>query len=177
MPITAKGLASPTSSSARSACSRRAIPIIRPRFLPTSTPTNPHLYVLPSRADPLSQTDPWGLDPAVYVQEGYDGFSGNGDQFQNLDQYAQFNHHQNQPHTSSFRNPPGPPTPPTHPPLSGQQGHSHLNDIAPRKLPNEPQHGDATKIDADQAARTGSISEDDDMTPAQSRRKAQNRAA
>ena len=119
----------------------------------------------------------------IITQEVYDQFP-NGiphEQFQNFDGFVQFN-----PAAPSF---PGPPTPPNsipaaHAPSGVQSGPGPVNvngnggggpqphsvaDIIP--LTNK-------SIDLDeQTRRQASNSEDDDLTPAQSRRKAQNRAA
>ncbi|KAI0431801.1 hypothetical protein F5Y09DRAFT_303845 [Xylaria sp. FL1042] len=97
--------------------------------------------------------------------EIYESFPSH-DQFpQNFDQYPQFNHNQ------TF---PGPPTPPNLS-LHGQN-HTGTNGTHQSKggqtdiLP-------LTKQDPDTNRQTGSNSEEDDLSPAQSRRKAQNRAA
>ncbi|KAI1493971.1 hypothetical protein F4809DRAFT_660304 [Biscogniauxia mediterranea] len=107
--------------------------------------------------------------------EVYENFQ-NHDQFQqNFDQYGQFNQ------TQTFPGPPGPPTPPTHHSIhsqnqvqvngvngngSQQQVKNHQADILPLAKP-----------DPDANRQTGSNSDEDELTPAQSRRKAQNRAA
>ncbi|KAK7748393.1 AP-1-like transcription factor [Diatrype stigma] len=96
----------------------------------------------------------------------YEGFQ--NDQFQNFDQYGQYNH-QPQP---AFQGPPGPPTPPTQP-LTGQN-RLQVNGAA-KGLQPQVDVISLTKADPDR--QTGSNSDDDDLTPAQSRRKAQNRAA
>ncbi|KAL2020226.1 hypothetical protein VTK56DRAFT_8652 [Thermocarpiscus australiensis] len=90
------------------------------------------------------------------------------DQFQNFDGYVQFNH------APPF---PGPPTPPgQHPAAAAAQpvnGVVHQPGPAAEILP-------VSKLDPDdqgQNRKQGSNSEEDDLTPAQSRRKAQNRAA
>ncbi|KAK5654418.1 hypothetical protein OQA88_7328 [Cercophora sp. LCS_1] len=87
--------------------------------------------------------------------------------FQNFDNYVQFNAQQ------AF---PGPPTPPgQHPaavpavqPINGaaRQPHPAADAVAVTKAESE-----------EQSRRQGSNSEEDELTPAQSRRKAQNRAA
>ncbi|KAK0729682.1 hypothetical protein B0H67DRAFT_4911 [Lasiosphaeris hirsuta] len=88
------------------------------------------------------------------------------DQFQNFDNYVQFNA------TQTF---PGPPTPP------GQHPAQSVNGA--RQPPPPPASAAellaaATKAENDeQNRRQGSNSEEDELTPAQSRRKAQNRAA
>ncbi|KAI0971988.1 hypothetical protein F4678DRAFT_460818 [Xylaria arbuscula] len=100
--------------------------------------------------------------------EIYDSFP-NHDQFpQNFEQYPQFNHNQ------TFPGPPGPPTPPNIS-LNGQN-HTGTNGTHQAK----GGHTDIlplTKQDPDLNRQTGSNSEEDDLSPAQSRRKAQNRAA
>ncbi|KAI1322639.1 hypothetical protein F5Y16DRAFT_415823 [Xylariaceae sp. FL0255] len=102
--------------------------------------------------------------------EIYDAFQ-NHDHFQhqNFEQFTQFN-----PQQQGFSGPPAPPTPPNMP-MHNQNG-SALNDI------HEPDNRQAdalhiTKSDPDMNRQTGSNSDEDDLTPAQSRRKAQNRAA
>ncbi|KAK3383557.1 hypothetical protein B0T24DRAFT_53632 [Lasiosphaeria ovina] len=85
------------------------------------------------------------------------------DQFQNYDNYVQFNA---QP---AF---PAPPTPPgQHPAVQPVNGATHPTGAAGDLLP-------LTKAETDeQSRRQGSNSDEDELTPAQSRRKAQNRAA
>ncbi|KAI0130088.1 bZIP transcription factor [Xylariales sp. AK1849] len=83
------------------------------------------------------------------------------DQFQNFENYAQFNHQQ--PHSFTGRQ--RPPTPPNHHTIAGQ---TQQADILPLTKPDPDKNG---------LGGAGSNSDDDDMTPAQSRRKAQNRAA
>ncbi|KAI0172730.1 hypothetical protein GGR52DRAFT_419520 [Hypoxylon sp. FL1284] len=102
----------------------------------------------------------------------YDGFQ-NNDQFQpNYEQYAQFNHQQ-----QTFPGPPGPPTPPTHP-MHNQNGQnqSQVNGVSGSKSASADILPMA-KPDPDGNRATASNSDEDDLTPAQSRRKAQNRAA
>ncbi len=108
----------------------------------------------------------------IITQEVFDQFP-NGlspEQFQNFDNYVQqFNPSQ------AF---PGPPTPP------GQQLPVHPA-AAPAPVPGLVHQPSAqsemlpvTKVEVDeQTRRQGSNSEEDDLTPAQSKRKAQNRAA
>ncbi|CAJ2503933.1 Uu.00g113270.m01.CDS01 [Anthostomella pinea] len=103
--------------------------------------------------------------------EVYENFQNNDAFQQNFDQYGQFNNQ-----TQSFPGPPGPPTPPTHP-LHGQHA-AQVNGAQPVKnhsaelLPSAKPDPDGNR------GQAGSNSDDDgDMTPAQSRRKAQNRAA
>ncbi|KAK1758420.1 fluconazole resistance protein 3 [Echria macrotheca] len=89
--------------------------------------------------------------------------------FQNFDSYAvQFNAQQ------PF---PGPPTPPgPHPAAAVQQ--QPTNGAVPPPMPIPGDVTPATKIEnEEQARRQGSNSDEDELTPAQSRRKAQNRAA
>lgn len=101
--------------------------------------------------------------------EVFDGFQ-NPDHFQNFDQYAQLNHAA----APNFPGPPGPPTPPTHP----MHGQGHAGGV---NLAHKNPQADVlpmSKVDPDQSSRNNaSNSDEDDMTPAQSRRKAQNRAA
>ena len=87
------------------------------------------------------------------------------DPFQAFDNYVQFNAGQQ----ASF---PGPPTPPGQLPARAPAGQlAHQPGSTPDLLA-------ITKAEADdQSRRQGSNSDEDDMTPAQSRRKAQNRAA
>lgn len=89
-----------------------------------------------------------------HQQDVYDNFQNNEHFPQNFEPYAPFNH---QP--QAFPGPPGPPTPPTTHPMHGQNGHNQ------------------SQADPDANRQTASNSDDDDLTPAQSRRKAQNRAA
>ncbi|KAK4043828.1 hypothetical protein C8A01DRAFT_32147, partial [Parachaetomium inaequale] len=88
------------------------------------------------------------------------------EQFQNFDGFVQYNSGQ------AF---PGPPTPPgqlpVHAVVAPVNGAVHQPGPTTEILP-------LSKIEADDASRRqGSNSEEDDLTPAQSRRKAQNRAA
>ncbi|KAI5860752.1 hypothetical protein GGS23DRAFT_223840 [Durotheca rogersii] len=101
----------------------------------------------------------------------YENFQ-NSDHFPpSYDSYAQFNQ------APAFHGPPGPPTPPTHP-LHGQNGQNQpqANGVSGVKngstdlLP-------MAKPDPDGSRQTASNSDEDELTPAQSRRKAQNRAA
>ncbi|KAI1079666.1 hypothetical protein F5B20DRAFT_160173 [Whalleya microplaca] len=100
--------------------------------------------------------------------EVYDGFQHN-DHFQQNFEYAQFNNQ-----TQAFAGPPGPPTPPAHP-MHGQNGQnqSPVNGTKNNQADILP----LAKPDPDGGRQTGSNSEEDELTPAQSRRKAQNRAA
>ncbi|OTA95879.1 hypothetical protein M434DRAFT_28372 [Hypoxylon sp. CO27-5] len=102
----------------------------------------------------------------------YDSFQNNDHFQQNFEPYAPFNH---QP--QSFPGPPGPPTPPTHP-MQAQNGQnqSQVNggsDVKNNQVDILPM----AKPDPDGNRQTASNSDEDDLTPAQSRRKAQNRAA
>ncbi|KAH6651790.1 hypothetical protein BKA67DRAFT_338172 [Truncatella angustata] len=83
------------------------------------------------------------------------------DQFQNFENYPQFNGNHSQ--AQAFQQRQNPPTPPT-------QQLNTRNQMQAEILP-------VAKPESDQNAQTGSNSDDEDMTPAQSRRKAQNRAA
>ncbi|KAI1343331.1 hypothetical protein F5Y15DRAFT_231164 [Xylariaceae sp. FL0016] len=108
--------------------------------------------------------------------EVYENFQNNENFSPNFDQYGQFNQ-QSQP----FHGPPGPPTPPTHP-LHGQNSQTQLNTSLngaqqPNKSHSQPEILPLAKQDPDANRMTGSNSEEDELTPAQSRRKAQNRAA
>ncbi|KAI8675130.1 BZIP domain-containing protein [Fusarium keratoplasticum] len=98
--------------------------------------------------------------------ENYDNLPTNhNDQFQAFDYASQgFNGNPHQPPTAF----PGPPTPPGQNVFAAQVQSVH----------HQQQHG-AAKIDSpeDQTAVRGGSEEDDNLTPAQSRRKAQNRAA
>ncbi|ORY67703.1 uncharacterized protein BCR38DRAFT_163232 [Pseudomassariella vexata] len=105
----------------------------------------------------------------------YDHFQSN-DHFQNFNQYAQFNHQTQQ----TIPGPPGPPTPPTHPSAHAQSQPPPAAAATAGVPVVKNNHADIlplTKADPDQGRNNASNSDDDDMTPAQSRRKAQNRAA
>ncbi|KAI2637968.1 hypothetical protein GGS26DRAFT_435488 [Hypomontagnella submonticulosa] len=103
----------------------------------------------------------------------YDGFQNNEHFQQNFEPYAPFNHQ-----AQAFPGPPGPPTPPTTHPMHGQNGQSQ-----PQINPTSGVKGNPADIlpmakpDPDANRQTASNSDEDDLTPAQSRRKAQNRAA
>ncbi|KAI4594375.1 hypothetical protein KJ359_008399 [Pestalotiopsis sp. 9143b] len=88
------------------------------------------------------------------------------DNFQNFENYPQFanNRAQQQAFQQARQTPP---TPPAHQHLNARNHRSSQSDAVPAAKP-EP---------AQEAPAAGSASDDDDMTPAQSRRKAQNRAA
>lgn len=111
------------------------------------------------------------------TQDAFDHYP--SEQFQNFDQYAaQFNP------PPAF---PGPPTPPNqHPVVHNGHSHSHrgVNGAAaaaggkPSQADGLPLSTKPEPIADPEAGRQGSNSaEEDDLTPAQSRRKAQNRAA
>ncbi|GAW22421.1 hypothetical protein EKO27_g3071 [Xylaria grammica] len=116
-------------------------------------------------SDEFSQNNNHSQSP----HEIYESFP-NHDQFQpNFDQYAQFNHH-NQP----FPGPPGPPTPPN----ISLHGQNHTGSNGTHQVKNsQADILPLTKPDPDTSRQTGSNSDEDDLSPAQSRRKAQNRAA
>ena len=105
----------------------------------------------------------------IITQEVYDQFP-NGiphEQFQNYENYVQFNPAQ------TF---PGPPTPPGQHPVQHPAVHP-VNGVAHQAGPTTEVLS-VTKVESEDAnRRQGSNSEEDDLTPAQSRRKAQNRAA
>ena len=123
------------------------------------------------------------LDEKAYTiitQEGFDHFP--NDQFQNFEQYAaHFNPQQ------TFPGPPGPPTPPNQHPaaLGGQQQQQQAQTLnggaAAANMKAIPADVLAmTKAEPNddlRGGRQGSNSDEDELTPAQSRRKAQNRAA
>ncbi|KAL1859717.1 AP-1-like transcription factor [Diaporthe australafricana] len=100
------------------------------------------------------------------------------EQFQNFDQYAaQFNP------PPAF---PGPPTPPNqHPAVHNGQPHSHRAINGAATAAAKPSQADALPLstkpepvpDLDAGRQGSNSAEEDDLTPAQSRRKAQNRAA
>ena len=103
-------------------------------------------------------------------QDTFDQFQSN-EQFPGYDGLGQpFSHPQQQAAgQQTFPRPPGPPTPPQHP-LHAHGGHGvgmkgHPAELTPM-----------SKTDPD-SGRNGSNSEGEEMTPAQTRRKAQNRAA
>lgn len=116
------------------------------------------------------------ISSSTQQQDVYDNFQNNEHFPQNFEPYAPFNH---QP--QAFPGPPGPPTPPTTHPMHGQNGHnqSQVNtDVSGVvKGGNQADILPMTKADPDANRQTASNSDDDDLTPAQSRRKAQNRAA
>jgi len=111
-----------------------------------------------------------------YAQEVFDQFPNGGivpDQFQNFDSYAPFGA---QP---AFT---GPPTPPNQHPVAGVQpginGSAHAQQARSSVGADLSGLAGISKAESDeQARRQGSNSEEDELTPAQSRRKAQNRAA
>lgn len=106
------------------------------------------------------------------IQDAFDHYP--NDQFQSFEQYAaaQFNTQ------SAF---PGPPTPPNQHPAVQPHPHHDINGASAVKLAQaDGLPISATKVEPnlDIDRRQGSNSGDDeDLTPAQSRRKAQNRAA
>ncbi|KAL2280293.1 hypothetical protein FJTKL_12569 [Diaporthe vaccinii] len=110
------------------------------------------------------------------TQDAFDHYP--GEQFQNFDQYAaQFN-----PPTAF----PGPPTPPNqHPAAHNGQSQTHRGVNGAAGAVVKPSQADAlslsTKpdpvVDLDSGRQGSNSAEEDDLTPAQSRRKAQNRAA
>ncbi|RYP73931.1 hypothetical protein DL770_007691 [Monosporascus sp. CRB-9-2] len=120
----------------------------------------------PSHSNPAASED-YNHQSPPEVYEGYQ----NNDQLHNFDQYGQFNP-QTQQH--AFQGPPGPPTPPTQP----VQARNLSQSSGPAKN-HQPQVDliPMAKSDPDGSRQTGSNSDDEDLTPAQSRRKAQNRAA
>lgn len=108
----------------------------------------------------------------MITQEVYEQYP-NGiphEQFQNFDNYVQFNPAQ------TF---PGPPTPPGQAPIPAPVQPGPINGAVPQARPPTVEILPLSKIDFDEQSRRqqGSNSEEDDLTPAQSRRKAQNRAA
>lgn len=105
----------------------------------------------------------------------------NDQHFNSFENYApaQFN-----PQHTSFPGPPGPPTPPNHLPVQQpqppQQPPQHNGMPAPPVQQIKPQPEVVVHKQEpmdDHSRRGGSNSDDEDLTPAQSRRKAQNRAA
>jgi hypothetical protein len=103
----------------------------------------------------------------IITQEIFDQYP-NGippEQFQNFDGYVQFNHGQ------AF---PGPPTPPGQLPVHASV--PPVNGAVHQAGPTS-EILSVSKLEAEENRRQASNSEDDDLTPAQSRRKAQNRAA
>ncbi|RYP77800.1 hypothetical protein DL771_000897 [Monosporascus sp. 5C6A] len=120
----------------------------------------------PSHSNPAASEDYNNQSPP----EVYDSYQ-NNDQLHNFDQYGQFNHQAQQ---HAFQGPPGPPTPPTQP--AQARSLSQSNGSAKNHQPQVDMMPMA-KSDPDGSRQTGSNSDDEDLTPAQSRRKAQNRAA
>ncbi|TDZ34239.1 Fluconazole resistance protein 3 [Colletotrichum sidae] len=132
-------------------------------------------------SDDFNTTSP--PQPDVYAEYPSDQHFG---AFDNYAAAAPFNPH----HAASFPGPPGPPTPPNHglpvQPTSQPQRHNAMSppmiqQIKPQPQPQPlPQSADLIiqrqDLD-DHSRRGGSNSDDEDLTPAQSRRKAQNRAA
>lgn len=113
----------------------------------------------------------------LLTQELFDQFP-NGlphDQFQNFEAFAQFN-----PQPTAFAGPPTPPTqqlPPTAQPINGALHLQHQQQPTADLL-QSLNNGQGETADEARARRQGSNSdEDENLTPAQSRRKAQNRAA
>ncbi|KAI0886219.1 uncharacterized protein GGS22DRAFT_125974 [Annulohypoxylon maeteangense] len=101
----------------------------------------------------------------------YDGLQNNEQFQQNFESYAHFNQ---QP--QAFPGPPGPPTPPTQS-IHGQNGQSQLQVNGLSEKNSQVDILPMAKPDPDGSRQTASNSDEDDLTPAQSRRKAQNRAA
>lgn len=121
------------------------------------------------------------LDRMAYTpitQNTFDHCPGD-QQYQGFDPYAaQFNP------PSAFPGVPGPPTPPNqHPTVHNPQLHpQRLNGagglaFGPTQADGLPTTKSEPSGDTEANARQGSNSDDDDTTPAQTRRKAQNRAA
>ena len=110
------------------------------------------------------------------TQDAFDHYP--SDQFQNFDQYAaQFNP------PPAF---PGPPTPPNqHPVAHNGQSHTHRGVNGAAAAVVKPAQADGLPLstkpepaaDLDNGRQGSNSAEEDDLTPAQSRRKAQNRAA
>ncbi|KAI0149559.1 hypothetical protein GGR57DRAFT_225096 [Xylariaceae sp. FL1272] len=128
----------------------------------------------PSHSNPATSTDDFSQSQNRNrsPHEIYEQFQ-NHDHFQqpNFEHFSQFNNHQAQ----AFHGPPGPPTPPNLP-LHGQN--QAVVDDAQQMKAHQPDLMPVTKQDPEMNSRnTGSNSDEDDLTPAQSRRKAQNRAA
>jgi AP-1-like transcription factor len=92
--------------------------------------------------------------------------------FQPIDQYGQYNNN-----PPPFARPPGPPTPPIAP-SHGQSQNGPITGaaIAPAAKDHQADISATTKADPE-PRQNASNSEDEDLPPAQSRRKAQNRAA
>lgn len=121
------------------------------------------------------------LDHKAYTcltQDAFDHYQ--GEQFQNFDQYAAA--HFNAQPPPPF---PGPPTPPNHHPVVNNNGQPHPSHpgingtTGPAVKPTQPPGLAMTKSEPlGDLDRQGSNSADEEeLTPAQSRRKAQNRAA
>ncbi len=104
----------------------------------------------------------------IITQEVFSEFP-NDQHFQNFDNYSQFSH------PPAFTSPPTPPNQQPvarsgqAPALSAVPNGSHAADVLPLAVKAEPS--------LEPTVRVTSNSEEDDLTPAQSRRKAQNRAA
>lgn len=119
-----------------------------------------------------------------FFQDGYEGSyppPPQDEAFQTYEPYPAF-HPSGAPHQHSYQGPPGPPTPPTaHHAFGPSHLDGHLQDVHSQMTGVESHHqavyAHMTKTDPDVTGRGASNSEDDDLTPAQSRRKAQNRAA
>ncbi|KAK2591907.1 hypothetical protein QQS21_010405 [Conoideocrella luteorostrata] len=137
--------------------------------LPPLTPSNSHS----AASDEFNTTSP---------PEGFEAIHGNPDQFQGFD-YSQTFHNPSQHQASNF---PGPPTPPipnafSNQPQAQQPASAALtNHQGP--VANGFVSGNSTspkgEAGIEDPNRLGGVSDDDEsLTPAQSRRKAQNRAA
>ncbi|KFG85546.1 bZIP transcription factor (Fcr3) [Metarhizium anisopliae] len=105
--------------------------------------------------------------------DGFDGIP-NTDQFQGFE-YNQGFHNPSQHQTPGF---PGPPTPPNPATYTSQQSIPQLHQAASSNGPLNSTLSGARSDGADDNSHTrGGSDEDESLTPAQSRRKAQNRAA
>ncbi|WYZ39198.1 hypothetical protein EsH8_III_001112 [Colletotrichum jinshuiense] len=128
-------------------------------------------------SDDFNTTSP----PDVYAEYPNDQHFSSFDNYAAAQSQAQFN-----PQHASFNGPPGPPTPPNHglpvqqsvQPQPQQPGRNAMS-VPPGQQINPQTEAPVHKQEPfdDHARRGGSNSDDEDLTPAQSRRKAQNRAA
>ncbi|KAH6630215.1 hypothetical protein B0J18DRAFT_93300 [Chaetomium sp. MPI-SDFR-AT-0129] len=133
-------------------------------FFPGAPPyqfMGPQVPLTPSHSNSVASEDFKTSSPPEIFERYPNGIP--PEQYQNYDGYVRFNAGQ------AF---PGPPTPPGQLGAAGVPGSGTAQQSGPT---SEITKNDSDDLDA--SRRQGSNSEEDDLTPAQSRRKAQNRAA